>query len=375
MTTAFTDKRLIMPESALELQALEKRYGDFVALEPLSLSVEPGTFLSVLGPSGSGKTTVLRLIGGFTPPSSGRIRLGGQDITDMPIFRRPSNTVFQDYALFPHLNVMANVGYGLSVRGKPSALIKTKVDEILAVMGLETMASRMPAQLSGGQRQRVALARALICEPKIMLLDEPLAALDAELRHQMQDFLKAQQRRTGITFLFVTHDQQEAIGISDLILVMKKGLVEQIASPRDLYYTPQTPFVAGFFGDNNLINCTVMALDGAYAEVETAMGRFMARNPNACALGDQATMALRPEAISVSAQNLASSTMVTAEGQLLDGSFGGSATRLAISIQNTEPLFVTVPSDRLANMPAPGACVMLSWAKDSAVLIKGHRIL
>ena len=154
MTTAFTDMRLIMPESALELQILEKRYGDFVALEPLSLSVEPGTFLSVLGPSGSGKTTILRLIGGFTPPSGGRIRLGGQDITDMPIFKRPSNTVFQDYALFPHLNVLANVGYGLSVRGQPASVIKTKVEEILGVMGLETMASRMPAQLSGGQRDR-----------------------------------------------------------------------------------------------------------------------------------------------------------------------------------------------------------------------------
>ena len=367
-------RRPVVAESKLELQGLEKRYGDVTALHPLSLKVEPGTFLTVLGPSGSGKTTVLRLIGGFTSPSGGRVLLGGQDITTLPIFRRPSNTVFQDYALFPHLNVSDNAGYGLSVRGQPAGEIKKKVDEILAVVGLETFSKRMPSQLSGGQRQRVALARALICEPRIMLLDEPLAALDAELRRQMQEFLKAQQRRTGITFLFVTHDQQEAIGISDLVLVMQKGRVEQVATPRDLYYAPKTAFVAGFFGDNNLVTGRIVSRDGDWAEIETAMGRLRARNPNGCASGDAATLALRPEAIRLSTERPSrDDQMAQGQGRIIDQSFSGSSTRLTVAVMPAGQLVATIPSEALSTQLAPGSAVFLDWRPGNAVLVTGER--
>jgi spermidine/putrescine transport system ATP-binding protein len=347
---------------ALSLDSIEKRYGDIVALKPLSLDVPGGTFLSVLGPSGSGKTTVLRLIGGFTQASGGRVRLGGEDITDLPIFRRPCNTVFQDYALFPHLSVAQNVGYGLSVRKQPKAEISRKVEEILAVVGLETMAGRAPAQLSGGQKQRVALARALICEPRLMLLDEPLAALDAELRRQMQDFLKNQQRRTGITFLFVTHDQSEAIGISDQILVMRKGGVEQIADPRTLYYQPKTAFVAGFFGENNLMPATVLETANGQARVKTGIGALGAMNPNGCKAGETVMLALRPEAISLQSSD------GLAQGTICDVSFGGSSTHLKVDLAGTV-LSVSTASDQGARSFALGDRVSLNWAAESAMLV------
>jgi spermidine/putrescine transport system ATP-binding protein len=356
----------------LSLDRLHKSYGDIIALNPLSLDVPAGTFLSVLGPSGSGKTTVLRLIGGFSRPSGGRVRLGGEDITDLPIFRRPCNTVFQDYALFPHLTVAQNVGYGLSVRGKPRAEIARKVEEILAVVGLETMAGRAPAQLSGGQKQRVALARALICEPRLMLLDEPLAALDAGLRRQMQEFLRAQQRRSGITFLFVTHDQQEAISISDLILVMHKGNVEQVANPRELYYRPQTRFVAGFFGENNLINGTVTAIAGPAAQVETGLGRVMALNPNRCAFGEAVQLALRPESILVSQGSVSlTEGRNTAAGVIEDVSFFGAETRLSARI-GAMLIRATRASNRDSGSLAPGQRIQLSWATEDSVLVRSE---
>ena len=354
----------------LSLSGLEKRYGDIVALKPLTLDVPAGTFLSVLGPSGSGKTTVLRLIGGFSRPSGGRIRLGGEDITDQPIFQRPCNTVFQDYALFPHLTVADNVGYGLSVRGRPKAEIARAVEEILAVVGLETMAGRAPMQLSGGQRQRVALARALICQPRLMLLDEPLAALDAELRRQMQDFLKSQQRRSGITFLFVTHDQREAISISDLILVMQKGGVEQVAKPRELYYRPATPFVAGFFGENNIVDAKVIAIDSGMARIETAMGEFVSLNPNGCAVGAAVKLALRPESISVTQDGRSQRAQQnTIKGVNEDISFFGAGTRI-VARAGPLPLSTSQASNVDGNRFELGQTVKLAWSPEDSVLVR-----
>ena len=351
----------------LSLDKIEKNYGKVTALKPLSLDVPAGTFLSVLGPSGSGKTTVLRLIGGFLRPTAGRVRLGGEDITDQPIYQRPCNTVFQDYALFPHLNVAQNVGYGLSVRGKTKAEISKAVEEILAVVGLETMASRAPAQLSGGQRQRVALARALICEPRLMLLDEPLAALDAELRRQMQDFLRAQQRRSGITFLFVTHDQQEAISISDLILVMNKGCVDQVASPQELYYRPQTPFVAGFFGDNNVIDGTL----SSSSRIATPFGEFEALNPNGCTIGSAAKLALRPEAITIRSEKQKSVVGQNSVSAMIhDISFFGAGTRITARVGN-QLLTSTSASSREGSSFVQGQAVHACWAVEDSVLVKG----
>ncbi len=364
-----TASSLSLRPAHLSLRGVEKRYSDIVALKPLSIEVPAGTFLSVLGPSGSGKTTVLRLIGGFTEPSGGSIHLGGEDITHLPIFQRPCNTVFQDYALFPHLTVAQNVAYGLSVRGRPRAEIAAKVEEILAVVGLETMAGRAPSRLSGGQKQRVALARALICEPRLMLLDEPLAALDAELRRQMQDFLKSQQRRSGITFLFVTHDQQEAIGISDLILVMQNGAVEQVASPRDLYYQPRTHFVAGFFGDNNLLPGALRPGPAGIAVIETALGAFSAANPNGCQPGRPAIMALRPEAISIMPGHAPlSGAAASVQGIVDDVSFGGARTRLGVRAGETR-LVAAIASDQAGGAFGIGQAVTLSWAPRNAILV------
>ncbi len=254
---------------ALALSGVEKTYGTQRVLEPVDLTVADGEFLTILGPSGSGKTTILRLVGGFTRPTGGSIRFDGADLTAVPSQKRPFNTVFQDYALFPHMTVAGNVGYGLMVRGTPSSMIRAKVEETLRVVGLEGFLDRYPAQLSGGQRQRVALARAIVCEPKLILLDEPLAALDAGMRRQMQFFLKDLQRRIAIAFLFVTHDQEEAITMSDRIVVMNRGRIEQVGAPAEIYYAPKTPFVAGFFGDNNIIEGFVH--DG---RIETPIGAF-----------------------------------------------------------------------------------------------------
>ncbi|MDQ0468865.1 ABC transporter ATP-binding protein [Labrys wisconsinensis] len=273
----------------LALEAITKAYGTVTVLEPVSLDVADGEFLTILGPSGSGKTTILRLVAGFTQPTSGRLRFGGQDITAVPTNRRPFNTVFQDYALFPHMTVEQNVGYGLMVRGQAKAEIRRKVLATLEIVGLGAMLGRYPAQLSGGQKQRVALARAIVCEPQLILLDEPLAALDAGMRRQMQLFLKDLQKRIAITFLFVTHDQDEAITMSDRIVVMNRGRIEQTGKPKDIYYAPGSPFVAGFFGDNNLMDA--VARNGT---VESPVGALA----HAAAAGQgPVLLAVRPEKI------------------------------------------------------------------------------
>ena len=235
------------------LKAISKAYGAHKALSEISLDVGDGEFLTILGPSGSGKTTILRIVGGFTQPTAGRVWFGDDDITDVPTHKRPFNTVFQDYALFPHMTVEQNVGYGLKIKGIDRKTVRSKSTETLDIVGLGGFLDRYPAQLSGGQRQRVALARAIVCEPELILLDEPLAALDAEMRRQMQGFLKELQRNISTTFLFVTHDQEEAITMSDRIVVMDNGEIEQIGTPKEIYYSPKTPFVARFFGENNMI--------------------------------------------------------------------------------------------------------------------------
>ncbi|MBM3516828.1 MAG: ABC transporter ATP-binding protein [Alphaproteobacteria bacterium] len=284
----------------LELCGVNKLYGATRVLRDVDLAIEDGEFLTILGPSGSGKTTILRLIGGFIAPSSGDIRFDGTSVVPVPIFKRPFNTVFQDYALFPHMRVNENVAYGLRVRGVGREEIRSRVARALAVVALGEFGERYPAQLSGGQRQRVALARALILEPRILLLDEPLGALDAELRRQMQQFLMRLQREVRTTFVFVTHDQEEAITMSDRICVMREGVIEQVGPPTELYYRPRTPFVAGFFGDNNLLEGTLGGADGAARTVRTPFGDLRsatAGQPEAAAAADgrAVKVAVRPE--------------------------------------------------------------------------------
>src|SRR5918997_1328378 len=253
--------------SDVRLERVTKAFKDTVAVDDVSLTIEQGEFFSLLGPSGCGKTTTLRMIGGFEEPSKGSIYLGGTEVTGLPPYKRDVNTVFQSYALFPHLNVYENVAYGLKRRKIGSDDIKRRVDEMLELVDLPAFGSRRITQMSGGQQQRVALARALVNRPQVLLLDEPLGALDLKLRKQMQLELKRIQKEVGITFIYVTHDQEEAMTMSDRIAVMNGGRFEQLGDPESLYERPETRFVAGFLGVSNLLPGHVEAADGANAVV------------------------------------------------------------------------------------------------------------
>src|SRR5512135_154630 len=269
---------------AIELQEASRAFGAVVALDRVSLTIAPGEFFALLGPSGSGKTTCLRLIAGFDRPDNGRVLLEGEDVTDVPPYDRNLNTVFQDYALFPHMSVAENVAYGLRVRGVAADERRRRAGEMLELVRLSGLGDRRPAQLSGGQKQRVALARALINQPKVLLLDEPLGALDLKLREEMQAELKRIQRRLGITFVFVTHDQGEALSMADRVAVFSQGRVEQLDSPRGLYMRPRTPFVADFVGSANVI-------DGAMAERLTGRRQAFAIRPELIAVVAEGTTA------------------------------------------------------------------------------------
>jgi len=253
VTSSVPSPVLTNAASLLEVRAISKRFGPAEVLKSLSLDILPGEFLTLLGESGSGKTTLLRLIAGFEQPTSGEIWMRGKRLDTLPPYRRRVNTVFQQYALFPHLNVRDNVSYGLRVTGAPSAEISSRVEDSLRMVKMTDFASARPAQLSGGQQQRVALARALINRPQLLLLDEPLSALDANLRKQMQSELKSLQREVGITFLFVTHDQDEAMALSDRIALLRNGSLEQVAAPREIYSRPATAYAAQFIGQTNLL--------------------------------------------------------------------------------------------------------------------------
>jgi len=245
---------VVTTESAIALERVEKRFGDVVAVDGIDLEVGDGEFFSMLGPSGSGKTTTLRMIAGFEQPTAGRILLHGQDVTGVPAFERDVNTVFQDYALFPHMNVGDNVGYGLMIKKVGRDERRTRVADALRMVRLEGYETRKPSQLSGGQRQRVALARALVNRPRVLLLDEPLGALDLRLREEMQIELKQIQQEVGITFIYVTHDQGEALTMSDRMAVFNQGRIEQVGAPATVYERPATPFVAGFVGTSNVVS-------------------------------------------------------------------------------------------------------------------------
>ena len=267
MTTATDAGREAAP--AIRLRGLRKTFGEVVAVDSVDLDIADGEFLTLLGPSGSGKTTVLRMIAGFELPTAGSIELGGQDVSALPPFQRDVNTVFQDYALFPHMTVQENVEYGLKVKKIGRDERRRRAQEALDAVRLDTYGARKPAEMSGGQRQRVALARALVNRPKVLLLDEPLGALDLKLREQMQVELKAIQRDVGITFVFVTHDQEEALTMSDRIAVFNAGRIEQVGSAAEVYEHPATEFVAGFVGTSNLLrgeaSLTVLGLDGGFS--------------------------------------------------------------------------------------------------------------
>ena len=298
-------------ESAVEARAARKEYRSgqekVVALDDVSIRIHKGEFFTLLGPSGCGKTTLLRLIAGFETPTSGQIFLNGREITDAPPNRRPVNTVFQSYALFPHLSVRRNVSFGLEMKGRPKQEVAKAVDRVLSLVRLEALGDRKPQQLSGGQQQRVALARALAPSPKVLLLDEPLSALDLKLRQAMREELKQLQKETGITFVFVTHDQEEALAMSDRIAVMSEGEVQQIGVPTDIYEHPVNRFVADFIGDTNFLDAEIVGLDDDLVTCRIGAGSvFEAENSGAHEIGDRVTLFLRPEKINLSAADRAS---------------------------------------------------------------------
>jgi putative spermidine/putrescine transport system ATP-binding protein len=299
-------------DSALELRSLTKRFGATAAVDGINLTVAPGEFVTLLGPSGCGKTTTLNLVAGFLTPDGGEIQLAGKSVGDLPPFKRDLGLVFQDYALFPHMTVTENVGFGLKMRGVPSAEIKKRVEEALAMVQLPAMGARRPLQMSGGQRQRVALARALVIRPAMLLLDEPLSNLDLKLREEMRIEISSLQHRLGIATIFVTHDQGEALTMSDRIAVMRNGHIEQIGTPSDIYERPATRFVAGFIGAINMLPAKVDSLSGGgFGRLTTPAGPASARLPTGLATGAAATMTVRPERMRLARAGAAPADAIT----------------------------------------------------------------
>jgi putative spermidine/putrescine transport system ATP-binding protein len=346
----------VTTEAAVRLVGLRKVFpargeDDVVAVDSVDLEVGDGEFFAMLGPSGSGKTTVLRMIAGFEQPTSGEVHLGGRDVTRDAPFDRDVNTVFQDYALFPHMSVQENVAYGLMVKGVGRSERRTRADEALASVRLEGFGGRSPRQLSGGQRQRVALARALVNRPRVLLLDEPLGALDLKLREEMQVELKAIQRDVGITFLFVTHDQEEALTMSDRIAVFSQGRIEQVGTAREVYEQPASEFVAGFVGTSNLLS----------GEVAQAV------------LGDPAAASVRPEKLRVAPVGAGAPGEVTAEGAVTEVVYTGVATRVIVRLDAGADLTVLVQNTGAGGdaVPDRGDRVRVGFAREHVYRVTG----
>jgi spermidine/putrescine transport system ATP-binding protein len=326
-------------------------------VDDLTLDIAGGEFLPLLGASGSGKTTTLRMIAGFEPPSSGEIFMAGAPIAALPPFKRDINTVFQHYALFPHMSVRDNIAYGLRMRGVPAAERDERVQRALAMVQLEQLGARSPRQLSGGQQQRVALARALVNRPRVLLLDEPLGALDLKLRKEMQLELKHLQTHLGITFVYVTHDQEEALTMSDRIVLMRQGRIAQVGTPRDLYDRPSSRYVADFIGETNLLPGTVVERTGG--SVTLRMGDVVLRGLSDAPLapGSEAWLTVRPEAIALSSGTPPAGHNVV-PGTVADAVYAGSALRVHVTLADGRRVVANVPSGTSA---ARGAPVTLAW--------------
>jgi len=354
---------------AVEIDRVTKRFDQTLALDGIALTIEEGSFVVLLGPSGSGKTTLLNILGGFLEPTGGRVLIKGQDVTFVPPAKRPTTTVFQDYALFPHMTIAGNVGFGLAMRGVAKAERRRRVEAALEMVGLAHTRARKVHQLSGGQKQRIALARALVVEPAVLLLDEPLGALDLKLRRQMQEELKAIQKRVGTTFVHVTHDQDEAMAIADTVVVMNEGRIEDQGDPERVYLRPRTRFTAGFMGDSNFIDGRVAEAAAGRVTVETALGRFAVEG--AAEVGQAVTLSLRPEHV------LAGATARTAPGaahalgaaRVLEAGFFGTHHQCTAALASAErPFKVRLPQKESV---APGAEIALFVDPADLVLLTG----
>jgi spermidine/putrescine transport system ATP-binding protein len=342
----------------VRLEGVTKRFDDVVAVDDLALEVEQGRFFALLGPSGCGKTTTLRMIGGFEEPDAGSIFLGDNDVVGLPPYKRDVNTVFQTYALFPHLSISDNVAFGLQRQRVPKNQIRERVDDILRLVELPGLGHRKPNQLSGGQQQRVALARALVCRPRVLLLDEPLGALDLKLRKQMQLFLKRIQHELGVTFIHVTHDQEEAMTMADTIAVMNGGKLEQLGSPEELYERPRTAFVAGFLGVSNLLPAAVEVPGALRLEDGTVIKADTNDHTGKVAAG------VRPEkiALGVGGENVL-------QGTIAETAYIGVATQIVVeTAAGTVQVFAQNTGGRAA-VPGLGSPVTLSWEAEETFVV------
>jgi ABC-type Fe3+/spermidine/putrescine transport system ATPase subunit len=350
--------------NSIELRGVEKRYGSAVALHPIDLDIRDGEFFCLLGPSGCGKTTTLNMIGGFVEPSGGVVRIAGTDVTKLPPNRRPVNTVFQSYALFPHLNVIENVCFGLRMARVPKDQQRKRAGDALDLVGLGTFAERPVGALSGGQAQRVAIARALVNKPSVLLLDEPLGALDLKLRKRLQTELALIQRHVGTTFVFVTHDQEEAMALADRILILNEGRIEQLGTPEEIYRQPASLFAADFIGESNILRGKK---DGVIFVLENG-----ARVPISAQAPDAVTsVVIRPEALRIGQDGVLGA-------QLLSREYLGSITRVVMQLENSETLVVSSLNDHdmhdLSEIGLePGQNVKLSWSEKAAhPLVEAH---
>lgn len=361
-------------EPILLIDHLTKKFGEVTAVDDVSLTVHPGEFLTFLGPSGCGKTSLLRMIAGFETPTTGDIRIAGQSMRNVPPYRRPVGIVFQNLALFPHLSVGSNVGYGLRARRRPEREITSAVSAALALVELDGLEHRRIDELSGGQRQRVALARALVLKPQLLLLDEPLGALDLKLRRQLQFELKSIQKRVGTTFLFVTHDQEEALTMSDRIAIINRGRIEQLDTPEAIYADPASTFVARFVGDTNLLDGVVHSADSARLDVElTSFGKVVLDRHASLNAGDRLTLSVRPEHVHVtSACNSPGSAgdPTSAQGTVIERSYAGANARIVIDVHGIH-LVAWVPSVTSGGIDhRPGSTVSVQIDLKRGTLLK-----
>ena len=353
----------------IDVRNVIKRYGDFTALQKISMSISDNEFFTLLGPSGCGKTTLLRMIAGFEDVTEGDIFLSGEEIASLPPNRRPVNTVFQNYALFPHMTVLENIGFGLEMRGSSRKDAETRAGEMLELVQLSSFAKRKPSQLSGGQQQRVALARALAPSPKVLLLDEPLSALDLKLRQSMQVELKQIQRETGITFIFVTHDQEEALTMSDRIAVMNAGELQQLGSPREIYEQPQNMFVADFIGDSNLLSVSIDSVAEGLMRCNIGGRHFLIIDEaSAVEVGDKVHLSVRPERLLLSDEAAETNSL---KGTVLHSIYKG--TDISTSVELEGGPIITVRTSNTARgikrLIPPGSTAFVNMEAGAARLL------
>jgi len=357
----------------IEFRNVTKAFGEFVAVDDLSLTIYEREFFALLGPSGCGKTTLMRMLAGFDDPTRGEVRLEGKDMVGIPPYRRPTNMMFQSYALFPHMSVWDNIAFGLKQDGMPKPELTARVEEMLALVKLEPFARRKPHQMSGGQRQRVALARSLAKKPKVLLLDEPLGALDKKLREETQFELTDLQMKLGMTFLIVTHDQEEAMTVADRIAVMDRGKIIQIATPAEIYEQPNSRYVADFIGDINLLEGRISESGGEILALECAASgvRVEAAHQTAVPLGSEAWFAIRPEKVRISIDPPATPGVNAVSGEVWDIGYLGDVSIYHVRLPTGATMKATITNaTRLVERPITWEDkVWLSWTQDSGVML------